>query len=88
MVIVVPPVSDADNRHQPIVHAVVFDIEVFVAPLRHVADDVQNQGGVQSHQTCKHTGACDDRSESCPEYDAEKQAAEDVHGIAELPVSA
>lgn len=88
MVIIVPAVADADNRHQPIVHAVVFDIEVFVAPLRHMADDVQDQGGVQSHQTCQHTGSCDYRSESCPENDAEKQAAEDVHSIAELPVRA
>lgn len=88
MVVVVPTVADADDRHEPVVHAVVFDVEVLVAPLRHVADDVQNQGAVEREETCQQAGSCYERSKSCPKGNAEEQAADDVNRIAQLPICA
>lgn len=88
MVVVVPTVADADDRHEPVVHAVVFDVEVLVAPLRHVANDVQNQGAVEREEPSQQAGSCYEGAKSCPQGNAEEQAADDVNRVAQLPICA
>lgn len=88
MVVVVPAVAHANDGHEPVVHAVVFDFEVLVAPSRHVANDVENQRRIQSQNTGKQAGTGNNGSESDEQYDAEKKAADDVNRIAELPIGA
>jgi len=82
MVVVVPAVADTDDGHEPVVHTVVFDVEVLVAPLWHVADDVQNQRTVERQPASQQTSARYDRPECSPENYAEKQTAEDIDCIA------
>lgn len=88
VVVVVPAVADADDRHEPIVHAVVFDFEILVSPLRHMANDVQNQGRIQCQNSRKQAGTGHDRSESYKQNDAENYAAYDIDRVAQLPISA